>query len=255
MLIFIWRFAFSLLCRTNKKGSIMSEENREEKMVTDNDEIKELNKTVLGKLDNPLVVHKKSDASYDENAPAFEMSETHTDEARPTLMRHRFKKEKKSRSGYIFILVIIAILAVVFAALYYTGNITFNEKETSSTTETTTQTTTSITDLYEGTIVVKDMYIFVNGIEVDGIEGLQNALEYEDKSTTAFTIIDENANSDYLNFEILPILEQLGFYDERTEITHKASTGLIAQAEKTTALPETESEKSTEKTVKTEKKE
>ena len=67
------------------------------KPLTDNEEIKEFNKEVLGKLDSPLVVHIKGDASYEEDTSAFEMNETHTDEERPTLMRHRFRKEKKSK--------------------------------------------------------------------------------------------------------------------------------------------------------------
>ena len=60
-----------------------------EKIMTDNDEIAAFNKEVLGQLESPLIVHKKTDASYDENATAFEMSETHVDEDKPTLTRHR----------------------------------------------------------------------------------------------------------------------------------------------------------------------
>ena len=55
------------------------------------DEIKE------EKLDSPLVVHKKGDASYQEENNEVSMQNTHVDEDSdaPTLERHRFKKEKK----------------------------------------------------------------------------------------------------------------------------------------------------------------
>ena len=205
------------------------------------------------KLANPLVVHKKGDASYDESAPAVEMNDTHIEDDSPTLVRHRFRKERKSHGGLIAVLVIIVIVAGVFSALYVTGNIKFLNKETTTAKKvTTTEASTSIEDLYKGTIVVKGTYLFVDGVEVNGIEGLQKALEYEDKSTTAYTIIDEDANSDFLNFEVLQILEQMGFYGKDTVITHKESTGLIAEAETTTLPPETTTKKAkTSKKVKT----
>ncbi len=204
------------------------------------------------KLDNPLVVHKKGDASYEESAVAVEMNETHTDDDSPTLTRHRFRKKRKSHGPLIAVLVIIVILAGAFSALYVTGNISFlnNNKTTKAKKTTTTEATTSIEDMYKGTIVVKDTYVFVDGTEVKGTEGLQKALEYEDKSTTAYTIIDEGANSDFLNFEVLQILEQMGFYGKDTVITHKAKTGLIAEAETTTLPPETTTTTKKAKTTK-----
>ena len=53
------------------------------------------------KLDSPLVVQKEGDASYQECASDFDMNATHTDEDSdvPTLQRHRFRKEKKSKKG------------------------------------------------------------------------------------------------------------------------------------------------------------
>lgn len=212
-----------------------------QKIITANDEIAELNKTVLGQLENPLVVHKKSDASYDEKVSVPEMHDTHLQEKKPTLMRHRFKKEKKGKGSWVAVLAVLVVAVSVFVGLYVSGNITFSPKQaTTKQKETTTaETTTSLEERFRGTIVVKNMYIFVDGVEVDGIEGLQNELKYLDKSETAFTIIDENANTNFLNFEILPLLEQLGFYGEATEITHLQSTGLIAEAETTTAPPST----------------
>ena len=184
-------------------------------------------------LDAPLVVHKKSDASYQDGGINVDMNETHIEEEKkPTLERHRFKKDpnKKSNKAPVAILIIV-IIAVVFCALYFTGNISFGNK---SATKTTTETTTSLEEAYAGTIVVKGTYIFVDAQEVDGIEGLQEALKYTDKSTTAYKIIDESADSNFLNNNVLPLLMDMGFYDKNTEIVHQGYTGLMA-AEETTA--------------------
>lgn len=196
-----------------------------------NDEIRE------EQLDAPLVVHKKSDASYQDGGINVDMSETHIEEEKkPTLERHRFKKDpnKKSNKAPVAILIIV-IIAVAFCALYFTGNISFgNKNATKATTETTTETTTSLEEAYAGTIVIKGTYIFVDAQEVDGIEGLQEALKYTDKSTTAYKIIDEDADSNFLNNDVLPLLLDMGFYDKNTEIVHQGYTGLMA-AEETTA--------------------
>ncbi len=197
------------------------------------------NENTAEKLDNPLVVHKKGDASYEESASPVEMNETHSEEEETQLRRHRFRKEKKGYGGLIAFLIILVIIASVFAGLYMTGNIRFVDKTTTTKKATTTEAVTTLEELYKGTIVVKGTYIFVDGYEVNGTQGLEKALKYEDKSTTAYTIIDENANADYLNYDILPLLSELGFYGEDTVITHKESTGLLAEAETTTLPPET----------------
>lgn len=197
-----------------------------------NEELKEFNKEHNIKLDAPLVVHKKGDVSYEESTDAYEMNETHGGEERPTLKRHRFKKEKKnSKKGYVIITLVI-VAAAVFAGLYYTGNITLGQKETTekSTTESTTK---DLLAVYKGTIVVKGTYIFVDGVEVNGIEGLQNALKYEDPSPTRYEIIVEDENSDFFNLEVLALLTDMKFFDKTTQVTHLDDTGLMA-AEETT---------------------
>ncbi len=250
MLLYYKRITKAVRKATNK----MSDEvktNEENKPLNDTEEIKEFNKEVLGKLDSPLVVHKKGDASYEENTSAFEMNETHTEEERPTLARHRFKKEKKSKKGLLVFVFIIFLLAGVFAGLYYTGNIRFNKEEATSAPEasvtTTTETTTSLEMNYKGKIVVKDVYIFVDGVEVDGIEGLQRELKYVKASPTAYEIIDEHANADFLNGEVLKELEKMGFFTKDTVITHIQKTGLVADAETTTLPPETTTKKNKKK--------
>ena len=113
-----------------------------------------------------------------------------------------------------------------------TGNISFKKtSDYKKPVTTTTQTTTSLQEAYKNTIVVKGTYIFVDGVEVDGIEGLQDALKYEDQSTTRYTIIDEDADSIFLNDNVLPILQSMKFYDKNTKITHKESTGLMSKEE------------------------
>ena len=225
-----------------------------EEIIKD-EEITEEKAECAPELDSPLVVHKKGDASYKESKSYVEMNETHAEDDTPTLNRHRFRKEHKGHRGLIIVLVIIVVLSGVFAALYYTGNIRFTNQETTKAKKTTqTETVTSLEEQYKNTIVIKDTYIFVDGVEVNGIQGLQKALEYEDKSTTAYTIIDENANSDFLNFEVLQILQQMGFYGSDTVITHKESTGLIAYEETTTLPPET-TKSTTKKAKKTTTKE
>ncbi|MBE6720783.1 MAG: hypothetical protein E7571_09070 [Ruminococcaceae bacterium] len=214
-----------------------------ENVAVESEEVNASDATVTDGLESPLVVHKKGDASYSETNAVNQMNETHTDEEKPTLARHRFRKEEKGHGKAIALLFVIVIAAAVFAGLYFTGNITFGTKESTTAKVTTTEVTTSIEEKYRGTIVVKDVYIFVDGKEVDGIEGLQKALEYQDKSTTAYKLIDENANADFFNLDVLELLTKLGFYGEDTETEHVQSTGLIAYDETTTLPPETTTKK------------
>lgn len=196
-----------------------------------NEEIK--NENSAEELCSPLVVHKKSDASYSETASKIDVNETHESDDGPTLRRHRFRKDKSKNSNkaLVVIMVLIAVLVGVFCALYFTGNISFKKQIQTTTKPAVAQETTSVEEKYADTIVIKCTYIFVDGIEVDGIEGLQDALEYEDRSTTAYSIINENADDHFINYEILPLLSDMGFYDEKTIITRQGYTGLISKSE------------------------
>lgn len=193
------------------------------------------------KLDNPLVVHKKSDASYIDSVTTVEMNETHEVEEGPTLQRHRFKKDPNKKSNGRFVVpIVLVFLVAIFCALYFTGNLKFGKEETTTAkTISTTQTTTSIEEAYSGTIVIKDTYIFIDGIEVNGVEGLVKELKYVDPSQTAYKIILENPNSDFYNFEVLDTLTRLGFYGKKTVVEHAAKTGLISEAETTTITTST----------------
>lgn len=230
--------------KNNELENEAIEENTKEKTV--NDELDEFQKEVMGKLDNPLVVHKKGDASYEEDTSAYEMNQTHNEETKPTLERHRFKKDpSKKGSNLSVILLIIIIFAGIFAGLYFTGNLPLKKgDDAAQTTAETVEETTDIAEKYIGKIVIKGTYIFVDGKEVDGIEGLQNSIKYEDASTTAYEIIDEHADADFLNYDVLPLLSDMQFFGDDTVITHIEKTGLMAseettQPQTTTSAPET----------------
>lgn len=223
---------------SNEPAAPVEEIKKAEKILTDNDEIAAFNKEILGELEPPLVVHKKSDTSYDNNNNSvLEMNDTHIDDTKPTLTRHRFKKDNKKNGKSAVIVIFIAVVIVaVFAALYFTGNISLNNsKRNPQSSSQTSETTTSLQQKYAGTIVVKGMYIFVDGTEVDGIQGLTESLKYLDKSTTAYEIIIEGTQnsyeSSYYNSDILSCLTQLGFYGDDTKVEHVDSTGLMSKDE------------------------
>ena len=199
-------------------------------------------------LDSPLVVHKESDASYQPVQDVNGMTATHTEDEldAPTIERHRFKKKKKSKKGgYIFLLIIVAAVAVC-SALYFTGTYDFGIHREATTEESTRKSyTTEQVNKFEGIITVKGTYIFFEGEEVDGIEGLTREIKYLDPGTK-FTVQDEKADSNFLNYEILPLLAE---YKISYEVTHIVSSGLTSKYEKTTAAKATETtaKKTTEK--------
>lgn len=205
------------------------------------DEIKE------EKLDSPLVVHKKDDASYQETAREFDMNATHTDDESgdvPTLERHRFRKEKKSHKGVWFLFALIAVAVAVVCALFYSGKLSFKEPETTAKPERTYVTEEE--NKFEGIIVIKGTYIFFEGEEVDGISGLEREIKYLDKGTK-FVVQDENADSNFLNLDVLSLLSK---YEINYEITHIVSSGLMSKyevvAESTTNAPASTSQSTTE---------
>lgn len=181
-------------------------------------------------LDSPLVVHKQTDASYQETANEVTMCATHTDEEAedvPTLQRHRFRKDKKKKKSPFIFLAIIAVLVAVFAALAYNGIIPVGNK---ATTESTTQRsyTTKEENNFEGIITIKSTYIFFEGKEVNGLEGLEKNIKYLPKGTK-FIVQDEDADSNFLNFEVLSLLSN---YNIDYEIKHIVSSGLKSKYEK-----------------------
>lgn len=191
------------------------------------------------RLDSPLVVHKKDDASFQETAGEVTMNATHTDEESsdmPTLERHRFKKKKKKKKAPYFIVALLAVAVAVICALIYNGVILVEQEETTASTR--KSYTTQPENEFEGIITVKGTYIFFEGEEVDGINGLESEVKYLDEGTS-FVVQDENADSNFLNFEVLAILTQ---YNIEYEVTHIVSSGLVSKYETTTAASQTQAE-------------
>lgn len=186
------------------------------------DEIKE------EKLDSPLVVHKKGDASYQEEGNEVSMQNTHVDEDSdaPTLERHRFKKEKKKWPYMLAVIVVVAV--VVIALLVNNGTINLSKKETTS--ASTKSYTTDVVNPFKDTITVKGTYIFYEGTELDDIGSLEREIKYQDADKT-FTVQDEHADSNFLNKEVLPLLTK---YKMKYNVTHIQSSGLISKYEATT---------------------
>ncbi|MCM1114374.1 MAG: hypothetical protein NC397_02635 [Clostridium sp.] len=197
------------------------------------------------RLDSPLVVHKKDDASYQETASDIDMSATHIDdesEDMPTLERHRFRKEKKSHGGVWVIIALLAVAAAIIGALVYSGVLPLNKQEPTTKVERTY--TTEAENKFKGVITIKTTYIFFEGREVDGLQGLEKEIKYLDPGAK-FVIEDENADSNFLNLEVLSLLSQYGV---DYEITHIVSSGLESKYE-TTAAKITEAKKEKTKTT------
>lgn len=198
------------------------------------------------RLDSPLVVHKKDDASYQETAAEVTMNATHTDEDSsdaPTLERHRFKKKKKKSKAPYFIIALIAVAVAVVCALYYSGVIPVTEKETTE--HTTKSYTTKAENKFEGIITVKGTYIFFEGEEIDGIKELESKVKYLDAGTS-FVIQDEDADSSFLNYEVLTTLSK---YNISYDITHIVSSGLTSRYETTKAETSAETKAKAESTA------
>lgn len=205
-------------------------------------------------LDSPLVVHKESDASYQEAASEVSMSSTHSDEDGedfPTLERHRFRKKKKSKKSIVFVIAVIAVIAGVVCALYYSGSIGGGKRTDETTTKKTY--TTKAENKFEGIITVKGSYIFFEGKEIDGIRALEREIKYLDKGTK-FIIQDENADFNLLTLDNSnkaggSILSLLAKYGIDYDVTHIVSSGLMSKYE-TTAPTSSSTSKNESKTKK-----
>lgn len=185
------------------------------------------------KLDSPLVVHKKSDASYQEAQTEVEMQTTHIDEDSdaPTLERHRFKKVKKKKKWPYVLVVLVVALIVVLAVMFNNGTIKLPQHQTTS--ETKKSYTTEVPNSFADTITVKGTYLFYEGNELDDIGALEREIKYQDENKT-FTVQDEHADSNFLNKEVLPLLTK---YNMKYNVTYIESSGLISKYE-TTSVPE-----------------
>ncbi len=192
------------------------------------------------KLDNPLVVHKVTDASYQDINAEADLNKTHIEEETATLERHRFKKEKKS-SKWPVVIVFVVVLIAVFCYLYFSGTLLkISNKETTAP-QTETELTTEA-NRYAGIITVKGTAIFFEGTEVDGIDGLTREVKYLDEGTS-FIVQNEDADDTYLSEEVLPLLDS---YNIKYEVKFVVSSGLTAASETTAAVQETTAAEATD---------
>jgi len=191
------------------------------------------------RLGSQLIVHKETDASYEECASEVNVSKTHIEENKATLERHRVKKKKKNSKAPYFICAVM-VLAAVFVGLYYGGIIPdfLNlNKETTAPQVSNSQVSTTEANRFEGIITVKGTYLFFEGKEIDGTEALISEIKYLD-SGKSFIIQDENADSTFLNDEIIPILTS---YNIPYEVKFVVSSGLIGKNETTAPVSSSES--------------
>lgn len=121
-----------------------------------------------------------------------------------------------------------AVAVAVVCALFYSGKLSFKEPETSTKPERTYVSQEE--NKFEGIIVIKGTYVFFEGEEVDGINGLERKIKYLDKGAK-FTVQDENADSNFLNLDVLSLLSK---YEINYDITHIVSSGLMSKYENVT---------------------
>lgn len=181
------------------------------------------------KLDSPLIVHKVTDASYQEMASEVSVDFTHSDgEGTATLQRHRYRKVKKPKKWpYILIAIVVAVI-ILITTLYFSGVI----KKPNFGKEKETQPTGYVTNeenRYKGIITVKNTYVFFEGREIDGASDLANEIKYLDPNTK-FVVQDEKADEKFLNQEILPTLDS---YNIKYDVKYVVSSGLDSKHETT----------------------
>lgn len=175
-------------------------------------------------LDSPLVVHKPSDASYQETANSVDVDFTHTDSGEvATLERHRYRKVKKPKKWpYVVVAVVIAV-AILLSVLYFTG--VFKPKNDEGENVSNTQVVEE--NRYENIITVKGTYLFFEGEEINGAQELESNIKYLEDSDK-FIVQNENADEVFLKQEILPLLDNYGIkYQVKTVV----SSGLHSQFE------------------------
>ncbi len=192
------------------------------------------------RLDSPLIVHKITDASYRETASVVEVDTTHGEsDSSATLERHRFKRVKKKKKWPYAVVAVVAVVAV-FCGLYFGG--VFKQPEPVEETSATRPTyLTEPENKFEGYITVKGTYIFFEGEEVDGLNGLSREIKYLPEGSS-FIVQNENADDTFLGQEILPLLEEYGI---KYEVKFIVSSGLMSKYE-TTSAPASETASSAE---------
>lgn len=184
-------------------------------------------------LDNPLVVHKESDASYN-GCPNLQMlTQTRDeDEVRPTIERHRYKKKKKNpnRAKAITIVLLSAVVIVCVCVVVYfvRGNVAQRTPDDGeSTSESTTE---SLQERFRNTITVQGTTIFFEGEEMTDVAELRNYLSLLPLDTQVI-IQDEHADTAFLQ-TVQETVYACGF-EKDPDVQYIQSSGLVPQSEQT----------------------
>lgn len=193
------------------------------------------------KLDSPLIVHKVTDASYQEMASEVSVDFTHTDsESTATLERHRYRKVKKAKKWpYVLIAIVVAVV-ILITTLYFSGVIKpANKDKDKDNTNTGYVSTTE--NRFSGIITIKNSHVFFEGKEIEGAAELASEVKYLE-SGTKFIVQDEKADETLLNQEILPTLDSYGI---QYEVKYVVSSGLTSKYETTEAVTDTTAQQDT----------
>ena len=121
--------------------------------------------------------------------------------------------------------MLAVIIVAVACGFYFRG--TKDPVDNKTTEPATDNITINIEDRFNNVITVKGTYIFFEGEEVEGLNGLEKEIKYLDKSNV-ITVQDESADQLFLAEEILPLLDGYGFKYETKFII---SSGLKSQYE------------------------
>lgn len=110
------------------------------------------------KLDSPLVVHKITDASYQDTDNEIEFAHNENEDT-ATLERHRYRKVKKAKKWpYVLIACIVAVV-VIITTLYFCGVIPVKREEETNPGNTKNYVQEESNE-FEGVITVKNSYVF-----------------------------------------------------------------------------------------------
>lgn len=184
----------------------------------------------IEQLDNPFVVHKESDASYNGCPNLNMLTETRDDEddVRPTIERHRFKKKKKNpnktKTITIVLLSVVVIVCVCVVVYFVRGAVSQNPTKNEPETETVTE---SLRERFRNTVTVQGTTIFFEGEEMTDVAELRNYLSLL-PSDTQVIIQDEHADTDFFQ-TVQETVYACGF-EKDPDVEYIESSGLVAQS-------------------------
>lgn len=184
----------------------------------------------IEQLDNPFVVHKESDASYNGCPNLNMLTETRDDEddVRPTIERHRFKKKKKNpnktKTITIVLLSAVVIVCVCVVVYFVRGAVSQNPTNSEPETETVTE---SLRERFRNTVTVQGTTIFFEGEEMTDVAELRNYLSLL-PSDTQVIIQDEHADTDFFQ-TVQETVYACGF-EKDPDVEYIESSGLVAQS-------------------------